>query len=72
MDNVAAMEVVDITGGQDQPETIHVHLQNGDVISLVFAVPVTDAMYHCFEQLVSVSRTQPGDQATQRTHHAPP
>lgn len=58
MDNEAAMEVVEISGGQDQLETLHLHLQNGEIVSLTFSVPVTDAMYHCFEQLLSVKRTR--------------
>ena len=60
MDNTEATEVVQISGGPDQLDTIHIHLQSGEVISLVFAVPVTDSMYHCFEQLARVTRAPAG------------
>ena len=62
MDNAEATEVVQITGGPDQLDTVHVHLRSGEVISLIFAVPVTDAMYHCFEQLARVTRTSAAPQ----------
>jgi len=63
MDNTEATEVVKISGGPDQLDTIHIHLQNGEVVSLVFAVPVTDSMYHCFEQLARVKRSPPAPNA---------